>query len=945
MNFNDLLETEERLRDHFRRLAASKKLAGGDIPSFALEHPLNEIERRKLGKALSDRLRNDRVLSPRFCASWVVHATEQGYEFEGLQYWTTFANQTPNWEQYGDRNTLKKLFKQFASEFSGVKPKGVWATHYPYISWPVTNAIVPKDLQLRLAQSIYQARNRLTYFVGRSHESLGSLIREHSYYASTRYAHFLEQTELVGQIVHALIQQDNDHALIRSSSLTRIVEDLSTRTQAREWLSDARSSYKRAKVRLLAHGKVGSEDTVSDEISGQDKKQPPRLQSFQFTIHRTNDDQLKVWLTPPSFQAMCGEHLGLRAVLETSRLTVDCHGDRSSPARSLLSSTPREWSLCRWPADGERIIAFTPPLPALESILTGDLTFPAATVWIFLIHDDGYATLCREPVVHADASFLIAARDHTAIAHLGTSVTIQCDGIAVVRVVIPKMISLELIAQLKAAGIGTRRHISIVPAGLYPRRWSEDGESEWLTSESIMLAVEHQPDIAILGLAINNDVEQLITLPDTETALVSLGHLAAGDHTLRLNAYSRSDLGDATHEAHATLHLLVRAPSPWVPSRITTEELVVTSSPVHPSVDDLLSGRLIVSAEGMPGMHVRCRLILTNGNGDKGIDHELFKLPLPFAETTWSQHLESFLNEHANDREFLAMTEGCLEFESVHFGIHRISLAARQQPLRWALERARNGGVLTLTNDGVGEDVVALAHYPFINPLRELPVNFRSALSGIDVAKERGLFVARLSTSCQAVAIGPPQPEGLSTLVEPLDSTCWDDHTDVATIIEQYNLWNLARASNGLSRLRQMQVLRSIRRHVHRLIFGAQWISSEEQLPDSPNENDWDRLERAVDPYGPISYAISLSRGWSSQRNSNESPEQLHRRISLAYKLSLEHSADIATAWHLANDLAKLPSGPSIDIESTKFKKFATLARGARLLYLSADRHRGEAND
>ncbi|MBB5360540.1 hypothetical protein HDE76_003784 [Rhodanobacter sp. ANJX3] len=947
MNFNSLLEIETRLRDHFRSLALSKKHDGGSIPSFALEHPLTETERRALGQALSEQLGRDRGLTQRFWLSWVVHATEQGYEFAGLQYWPTFAKRTPNWERFGDSAMLRKLFERFASEFLGVRPRGVWATHYSYISWPVTNAIVPKDLQVRLAESIYHARNQLRHFIGRSHESLGELIREHSYYCSTRYKHFLEQTALVGQVVHALIQQDNGPTLIQANALKRIVEDISTRAQAREWLSDARSSYQRAKIRLVSHDKSSLDDATTDDPPDRRARSSiPRLQSFQIIVRRTVDGFHKVWLAPPSFQGLCDEHPSLRAILDKSCITIGCHGERSSPARSLLSPAPREWTLSRWPTDGEALIAFEPQLPILESILTGSCKFPSATIWLFVVHADGSATLCRDPVVHSDDTFLIASRDHRMIAAIGTPIDVQCDGVAMVKVTMPTTASSEMIIQLKALGIGVRRRIDIAPAGLYPRRWSQTGESEWLTSESVTLAVKREHEFSLLGLGLDGGSEQQLKLTDAETALISLGHLTAGSHTLCVNAYSGEVGLLMRREAHTSLHLLVRTPSPWVPSRISTEELIVTASPEDPSIDDLLSGRLTVSADGLPATQIRCRLILTDDRGDRGVESELFTTTIPFTEAFWSQHLDTFLSDHAIDREFVSMTEGCLEFESALFGVHRMALAARVQPLRWMLDRDRNGGTLTLTNEGVGEETIALEHYPFASPLVGQPVDLRSALSGINLAEQRGLFVARSSTAYQAVVISPSQPGGdFSTLADPIDRHCWDGQNDLVTVVERYKLWSQARASNALARLRQYHVLGAILRHAHSLVCGDSWVAAEEELPNAPSDKDWDQLERAVEPNGPLSYAISLGKAWSTQQQSHESLEQMHHRISLAYKLVPKHSATTTIAWQVADDVTELSPEFALTLASTEPKAFATLVRGARLLHLFADRRRGKDDD
>ena len=70
---------------------------------------------------------------------------------------------------------------------------------------------------------------------------VGQLLAIHAYHAPKRFKAFLEQEELTGQIVAALLGGNSvEGKLIHARTLGRIVADLENARAAREWLRETR---------------------------------------------------------------------------------------------------------------------------------------------------------------------------------------------------------------------------------------------------------------------------------------------------------------------------------------------------------------------------------------------------------------------------------------------------------------------------------------------------------------------------------------------------------------------------------------------------------------------------------------------------------------------------------------------------------------------------------
>jgi hypothetical protein len=356
-----LAHWQERLKSHFRELLAQRR---GEEPNrrvFGLEHGLDASEVQALAAAVRAHI-TDSPPSWEHALAWIVYATEVGYRYSGDEYWQTFEQETPGWTANGDRYWIRRCYLWFQKEFFGVVPSGVWAKHFSIICWPITHAILPRDLQRQLARSLYELRHSFSAELLESPSMLGDLIAARSWNTSSRFQNLVQETELVGQIAAALLLQGESGTdrLIHQATLKRIGEDLNRERQAREWLRGARRFAKeRAHVRGL--GLLGR-DKKSSNIGGPEEARAevaelgiePRL------VLRPMDSSHVSWevsLEIPDLSHLLFRFPGTRDVLTGSRSVVA--GATGRPlARGRCLHGAQRVTLSRWPHPDEVLLRF-----------------------------------------------------------------------------------------------------------------------------------------------------------------------------------------------------------------------------------------------------------------------------------------------------------------------------------------------------------------------------------------------------------------------------------------------------------------------------------------------------------------------------------------------------------------------------------------------------------
>ncbi|CAN7619818.1 hypothetical protein [Rhizobium sp. LjRoot258] len=257
----------ERLDKHFETLRTGRQ--GSGAPVFALEHGLTPEEFRCLSDYLHTQSRNRAFFLPDWLA-WVVYGAELGYDFDGQDYWTNFESQTPYWRHHYQRHWLRDAFKRFHRRYQGFVPRGAWASQFSIIAWPITHAILPKDLQTQLAHTLYYLRFALAGRLDEAPAAIGRYIGARGE-GSSRFRNFLQQEEMVGRIATALLGSPTvaPSDMILPGTLARIVDDLEKGQSARAWLVDARRVIARARIKGVGHyGNWSAPSSVDTNADG-----------------------------------------------------------------------------------------------------------------------------------------------------------------------------------------------------------------------------------------------------------------------------------------------------------------------------------------------------------------------------------------------------------------------------------------------------------------------------------------------------------------------------------------------------------------------------------------------------------------------------------------------------------------------------------------------------
>lgn len=922
-----LQQYQQRLEEHFAALATAKE-AGGH-PVFGLEHCLTSEEADALPKLLGQALLRYGMHDDHWLC-WITHAVEHGYGFEGLEYWPTFAERTPNWSAYGNRDTLRSWFKYFASTYRSVRPIGRWGAHYTYIAWPITNALLPYDLQVQLARAIYVGRYRLKEIAFLPPESIGKFVARQAENPTGRFELFLEQRDLVGRVVKALLEGEPDEAVIHRETLNRITRDLNKRSTAREWLKDARKHYasfvgQMAGVRTLARtGAANDEGTrARADLDAQGVTVAPTIE-----LRRHTPTQWRAYLLVPPFQSLVNVRPEFRDHLAKARFRIPAHGDALFLGLSLLSGQPVPQLLRQWPDSRSPLLQFTAADTYFDTIVKAECQITESEPWVFRCRPDGSAVYVGGKSVRAGEQYFLVGRDATSIQNIGQPAEISCDGVTARLLQMPAIAPRELSSQLAAIGISVRGKLVVRPVGLHPRKWNDDGEAEWIEREMPCLAVERDHEFDSLTVTVDGNAFAPMDWSDGASAqLITLENLGVGTHTVSLCALVTTRDAFGTHRkqvAHTELKVYIRCPSTWSPGAQVNAAMIVDASPAVPSLDDFLRGSLALRAEGDTSRTVTCTLELPNGESHS---EEILKHRLPLNEKVWHDALERFLKN--TELPLIGAQNAYVALRAEDLGEVRVALPHDPQPVRWWQRADRASVQLKLINDGV--EGTLTAHWcAFEHPLKRNSLEIDKIINGHDVSGALGLYVAEYGPERASIVVaGAGVGLGLDALRAHVDTKELRACNDLAQLAQALNDWRSATPANYLAQLRRDGVTRAIQKQMHRLVFGTSWVQNEEAVVENPNEENWTRLESGVDRFG--TFAISLSKAWRERASDEIQPIHCLESVARSFKL-LGRPDDAERAWLVATDPGALldsKAGNPADLSADP-----TLVKGARLLYL-----------
>ena len=850
-----LNEMQQRLESHFEKLARSREASG--FPVFALEHDLAPVELDRVRSVLRSRIIN-RGPASRHWLLWIVYATDIGYGYKGDEYWPSFEEQTPGWQDHY-RESIRTWFWKFRDDYCGVVPTGRWAEHFGIIAWPITHAILPLYLQSQFARLLYQLRIRLASLKSVETGSLGRLLATHARDASTRFRAFLEQERLTAQIVLALLGADPSDGkdLIHVSTLERIVADLRSVRRAGRWLNETRHVVS-DRLKGFGHGQGPSISLPSTSAA------PPPIPDTSHLAIRPNlilrhagGGRWTAILELKSFRPVAALGTDIQSFLERTRCQLN--GARDFKPTGWLMSGDRKCVLRSWPDASRPLVRFERPNAVVDHLLDSDCRLTRGPIWLFRVGPDGTARHIGARIVRPGHNYIVATTAAPPDDLPGIAASqLDCDGVNSFRLTVPTHVSAEQTARLQAVGLQVARTIRVWPVGLPGRGWDGEGASEWLTTECpcFGIATDHPVEQLLIRLD-DHPQETIRTSSDGEPVIVRLARLSPGVHTLNVTARRFPDLEHVapTVPAEGFLRLAVREPEPWIPGVTAHPGLVVTMDPHDADLETVWRNELALAVNGPSGFTASVHVALRSADDREVLSHSVASaLPLPITPDQWSARFQKFLADESHASKHLEAASCALTISAETLGSSTVVFERDPKPLRWlANSRGANVSVRLVNDTGQGDTGLKTYFYSMERPLDSAPLILDP------VRPPGGLFVTQHGQYNDAVVVSAGlTAAGLRGLgVTPRISAILANPQALSQALDMLRIWNDARLSGFLVGIRHGMVLKSIRDALFRTLCGSRWVRAEAAFYKTPSRSRLQALAIRVDK-NSTGFAVTL---------------------------------------------------------------------------------------
>ena len=934
-----LEEVQDHVHAHFRSLAAAREQSG--FPIFALEHGLSPEELNRIN-ALVCAYHKDRLPLAPYWLLWVVYASEVGYGYTGDEYWPSFQKQIPTW-QFHDRAKIKGWFARFQKSYNGVVPSGPWAEQFSNIAWPITHALLPRYLQRQFARLLFDLRFRLAFGSSSNTGSIGRLLAAHASHASTRLQQFLEQEELTGQIVVALLREESAGAdeLIQPATLKRIVADLERVRNSREWLNETRR-------------------VVSDRFSGIGRGtglvQPPTStrpgdlllrDASRFAIRpdillrHNRGGNWSVLLRLKSWRPIAAESAELRSFLDSARCRLNGASDWK-PTGWLLSGD-RKGALKRWPEVGTPLIQFERPNPLMDHLLESECRLDSGQIWLFRIGSDGIAHHIVSRTLRPAHDYIVVTTGRVPEELPGsTSCTLDCDGVRAIRLAVPTQVPAAATARFSELGLNVARTVQVWPAGLPGRGWDGEGSTEWLTTEAPCFGIAPDHQVDAISFRLNGEPEQtLSTDPHGAATFVRLAPLRAGIHVLTVEVHRSPDLDKAvsTLPAKGFVRLAVREPEPWIPGVASHPGLIVTTDPHDANLDVFWRNGLNLSVTGPEDFAVSLSVSLHAADGREILSEQVRpSMDLPITPEAWRRTFANFLNDETRAWKYLEAASCTLEIKGESLGAYSIRFDHDPSPLRWVMGSRRRETFVRLVDDsGSHETTPDARFYNMARPLEAISLNAESARAEQTVPPPGGLFLARLPAFTDAAIVSSPSHRldlrdlGVEPVVEVPEG--------VPALRNAFSLlahWHGARQAGFLANVRKEQVVRSIVDAIFGTMCGMNWARAEEAFTEQPtSQAALQVLEERVDKRTQFGRTL----------RENLDPDDSEAAITdcftaVAARQHVSRDGDLCFfVLRLAGRRLDILSDPLMETRIAQLANNPALLRGARFISLLCEHH------
>lgn len=825
-----LTAAQGELEAHFAALAALRRPHG--YPVYALEHGLEADRIDALAEAAS---RSLLPYGPRdqHWLVWVALAAEAGYRYAGDEYWPALERQPGEWRSNDQRQWLRRRFRRFKDRFGGPEPVGRWADQFSIIAWPIAHAILPRYLQAHFAAQLHARRWVLADRATIENADLGQLLLDDYDGSSSRFADFLQQTELTTQIVRALRECDIGAEMPRilPALLERIVADLEARRDSRELLRAARSviSTHRASVApLLRTPGVGP--------GGGGGGLAP-LRAMSLAARRLSDGTVLLGLIFPDIAAALARAGLDPQALANARIRSTGSPDRPEPALSLLGLSRRDRAIPSFPPSGQPVVQLETGDRQLHAVVQPLLALADAPLWLLRRHADGLYREVRGRQVRTGETYLILAREALAPELVANAKLTACPasatGVQAYALAMPSRLEAEQRTALITLGVGVITGIRIDPLGLAPTPREGDGWPQWTASETVLLRLGADYSLAGFSVRLDDGPASWLSAQDGETFL-ALDPLALGEHRLSVRATAAADAGHHEIGEPAAFDFAIVPPHPWPDAMRDKAGFRLLLEPAGSPLEALFAGSAEARVFGPVGRFVGWSLETFDATGHLVAESDGGTSPVGSAvPAAVLDRLRQTLSEaiDAAHRVDLVASLGELGRQALAFP-HEV------EPLRWRFDaparRAR------LIDETAHDEPVTIRLYPLATPLTKARIAYDDAVAGIDVAAPGALLIADYRGRQYAIFASAPATDRLRALSDlgfaqslALDRS---EHEAVLTLLTAHGRWRRARPVGAQAVVRKEITLGRITAELATRACGgdfAQRIASADGLPEA----------------------------------------------------------------------------------------------------------------
>lgn len=929
----NLAELQERLYQHYSRLRELRTIE--NYPVYAIEHGLSEAEISTAQSLLNANLNATKRATRTFWLVWIAAAAEIGYTYDGTEYWDSFAKAFPSWPKFGDRDQIRIWYRRFTTDFNGVTPSGTWAQQFPIISWPITQAILPRYLQRFFADHLYDLRHLLTRSGELTLKEIGELLSDEYYGGSSRFEGFLQQKTLTARIVMAMRLEDVVDVIspIEKNTLRRIIDDFDKLGSCGTRLKEVRRVLRETRfVNSYSTGFISSSKNTQKNVTlSKTYTVKPRLIARQRGL-----TEWSLRLVIPDISTSLRQ-AGLSPLdLEHSHMRFRFYGGDNAwmPGRALFSYTgSTEEPLSIYPTANRLVFDFERPLEKVTASLQEKLLFPAATLRLLKVRDDGTAIEVAGRYVKANQSYLLVFSEAVPTKVIDslplTPAQSETTGANVWQFSIPTKVDAGRIAALSTIGLGYKLGIRVESIGLTARWNNVDDALEFLDTEVVMFYLVSDVEADELQIIINKYPPIHLRPEPNRKTFISLGKLPIGLYYVSLSA-----LGVATGSNVISEEILIRVrlATPWQKTVSEKAGVSLKLEPQGATLEQFLDHAAILRCIAPAGRIVKLESRFFDADGTLFHIEPIGNYKAPVNHERMSKLIVQKLtaDNHIEHVDRSACIELLISLDE--YGLESVRFDKKAEPLRWL---RLDKHTIRLADDTEGTSPPSVKRYDLNAIEIGHEVDYEQALSGLELRGKGGLFVASINGQTYEVIAMASQRQisdfrDLNIL--PHVST---GEPQPLTIINALEYWREARRLIGpMAFLARRNAITTLEKELERYLCGNDWVEDINKV--QTGKRDIGFLYRRVYYSQGFASGLLSAQDWRYDDDA-EAAELEFFRLAHAYKIP---ETDIL--YRLALKLAFQPHTvkPS-DLSSPNafnmLRKNSVLIRGAYFARLVAN--------